>query len=1147
MGRHSPKQRLNTWSVTAFVRLAGLPLTATQRGFPIFSMLRDAQAEDGHDIGRLVVGHSGLLCFELDQAGGWPCRAEQMQRPLPSCKGAEAEGALPHKIPLRAETWNIVTLAIELPEMIRVYLNGELVLEIAADRLPAGVASALDASEQALVAQSIRRALAVDGPFSLHANADTAGLQVFAEYKRGKAKFGKSIRSLSVGAHFFSPCDVWTEHVAYGAWRCQNVGACKPFEPIDGIKSSPAGLRNAPDADVCVYCSAKPPPSEEPPEPNPTADHPGLWIVTSRSFQELVVESDCHFFLLVSADWCPPSKAMKPDWYKLAQILGSNPDVKIGLLDSDKNRTDPRYIWEGSIPTMKLFIRGQKERPVLYEGQRELSAWIQFISKHCPELGQGQGLTAAQWSAYAVKHELPRRLGAACAWFERESRDGGPDASDLKTNPERWFAMFFQDPLAFGIASVHDFTPEEPEQKTTADEREDKDSVDDPLRALREAYSHLPLLLAILEATRRSLSASFPERPFEFLSQFFLYRNAVNAETKIHNVPAASRAAYLCGSLEVWKRLRTTEPMSKLEQKRTWRTLVDAIHAPAHAPSWQRKQMVRRMMDTIKEHVEKGFPLTAQPYGPCLAELVAGMGPDHMPLLTRLFWSGANLSAPNTADMTLPIEVAAAMGHAGVVKRLYEMGCAVGGAVHYALTESMSEVVEMLLRSRDDNPPGMGVPVALRCRGLTALEYAVIIDRGNIAEWLLTTGRARPDRPLVDAVAKRFELAPGSTLAHLLAKLGGRRGKMLERLLSLDPVLKNRTNSAGMTPCMVALSSQIAATLDPTTTACWPLLEGSLLNPQWDRTDQAEQARLETAIAAAVAHGADPASYNAIGWTCLQAAALCCEPRVVAALLSNVKSACECEQGMSAEMAREMKARAERVLYATSRSGHTALLWARWMAWVSEQLPLDPGDAAALARDQATRERAEHIATFLASRGAAMRTRDDLALENLKRAYTEGTPADRSLLRLDPSHLKVLGMSAEATDAEYHKGGFASRMGELANLKGHQKCVLAPRFLSLPTAPPPPFHTLQTIAPPECNRVRPLHCDTRCPGTPSLRPTTSRAAPTAPRSRSRPFCSRWERRTPLRPTTACSSRPTSTARWRRSSSRPSSLCRSDPP
>ena len=270
-------------------------------------------------------------------------------------------------------------LAIELPELIRVYLNGELVLELAAGCMPSAVEQRMthDHGEHALVAQAVEQALAVDGPFSLQANTDEAGLQVFAEYKRGKARFSKSIRSLSLGAHLFSPCDVWTEHVAHGAWRCQNERGCKPFEPIPGVKENPPGLRNAPDAEVCVYCSAKQLPSEEPPEPNPMADHPGLWIVTSRTFKSWWLSPNA-----TSSCSCQPtgapSKAMKPAWYQLAQILANNPDVKVGLLDSDKNRTDPQYIWEGSIPTMKLFVKGKKRQPCL-RGRARASAWIRFI------------------------------------------------------------------------------------------------------------------------------------------------------------------------------------------------------------------------------------------------------------------------------------------------------------------------------------------------------------------------------------------------------------------------------------------------------------------------------------------------------------------------------------------------------------------------------------------------------------------------------------------------------------------------------------------------------------------------------------------------------------------------------------------------
>ena len=88
---------------------------------------------------------------------------------------------------------------------------------------------------------------------------------------------------------------------------------------------------------------------------------------------------------------------------------------------------------------------------------------------------------------------------------------------------------------------------------------------------------------------------------------------------------------------------------------------------------------------------------------------------------------------------------------------------------------------------------------------------------------------------------------------------------------------------------MVALSSQVVGVLEPRTTKCWPLLETTILNPRWVRNYEAID-KLSRDLEDAVAQGADAASYNAIGWTCL-AAALCCEPRAVSAMLPTQRVA----------------------------------------------------------------------------------------------------------------------------------------------------------------------------------------------------------------------------------------------------------------
>ena len=71
----------------------------------------------------------------------------------------------------------------------------------------------------------------------------------------------------------------------------------------------------------------------------------------------------------------------------------------------------------------------------------------------------------------------------------------------------------------------------------------------------------------------------------------------------------------------------------------------------------------------------------------------------------------------SSKDGTTPIEVAAAMGHKTTVLRLHEMGCSVGAAAHYALSESqlstMHAILEPLSKGGRIGAPGRP---SLRCR-----------------------------------------------------------------------------------------------------------------------------------------------------------------------------------------------------------------------------------------------------------------------------------------------------------------------------------------------------------------------------------------------------------------------------------------------
>lgn len=179
----SAMRRLNEWSATAYFKLEMTPNSETP--FALLSPLRGDAAFDHGRAGRLVVHAGGLLGLDVGE-GGWPVPAQAMQaspaltphflfHPLSPTLGLHR---LPwpsqvfdkeHRVALALSTWSLVTLSVSLPRSVKVFLNGELVLSIAAQSpVPVGCASLPEAT-RARLQQATWDALRKDGPFSLDA------------------------------------------------------------------------------------------------------------------------------------------------------------------------------------------------------------------------------------------------------------------------------------------------------------------------------------------------------------------------------------------------------------------------------------------------------------------------------------------------------------------------------------------------------------------------------------------------------------------------------------------------------------------------------------------------------------------------------------------------------------------------------------------------------------------------------------------------------------------------------------------------------------------------------------------------------------------------------------------------------------------
>ena len=100
--------------------------------------------------------------------------------------------------------------------------------------------------------------------------------------------------------------------------------------------------------------------------------------------------TDKDVFVKYYAPWCGHCKKLAPTWEELAEIFGSNKDdsqVVIADLDHTANDVDVPYEIKG-YPTLLLYpANGEIDEktglriPIVFEGQRELNALLDFVKE----------------------------------------------------------------------------------------------------------------------------------------------------------------------------------------------------------------------------------------------------------------------------------------------------------------------------------------------------------------------------------------------------------------------------------------------------------------------------------------------------------------------------------------------------------------------------------------------------------------------------------------------------------------------------------------------------------------------------------------------------------------------------------------------
>jgi hypothetical protein len=330
-GRYENEKGIAVFSFTMCFRLPELPV----EGMPLFSFNQD----------RIVVQvfQSGEVKLQSEASAGEA--ADDEDDADYSFDGAE--NAVIHKPLIQPEEWSAITAVFNVADKnLKLYVDGSKCAEYTDVD---GLAPLTCASTWYL----------------LSTERTSKGM---AASVAGDVRFAcLDLSELSIKGCENSACSILELHVPVGVWRCASCAQ-----------------RNGVGYDHCQACSAEKKRSAPRPAGDCDPDHPGLTIVVSDSFEEIVLDVEKHVFLDVSADWCGPSIQMKPQWHALANLLKARDDILIAYMDADTNEKNPFYLSETHVPNLKLFPQGNKDDFVCFPNgeQRDVSSFIRFLETH---------------------------------------------------------------------------------------------------------------------------------------------------------------------------------------------------------------------------------------------------------------------------------------------------------------------------------------------------------------------------------------------------------------------------------------------------------------------------------------------------------------------------------------------------------------------------------------------------------------------------------------------------------------------------------------------------------------------------------------------------------------------------------------------
>lgn len=143
--------------------------------------------------------------------------------------------------------------------------------------------------------------------------------------------------------------------------------------------------------------------SEEIPEVQESA----VYKLVGKSHDEIVRDETKDVLVKYYAPWCGHCKRLAPTYEELAEIYASDDDAKdkVVIADIDATLNDVSGVEIEGFPTIILYPAGADSKPVLYESQRSLESFLEFIKKNGAHGIDGEAIAAVLSEAEEAEAE----------------------------------------------------------------------------------------------------------------------------------------------------------------------------------------------------------------------------------------------------------------------------------------------------------------------------------------------------------------------------------------------------------------------------------------------------------------------------------------------------------------------------------------------------------------------------------------------------------------------------------------------------------------------------------------------------------------------------------------------------------------------